>query len=166
MSLSEPASSPAVSAATTSLVTATTPATPGGAAATLVAPSSGPTEQVVALTNAERAKVGCGALVVDGRLAASAQAHSADMAINNYFSHNGRDGQSPFQRIADAGYTFSVAAENIAAGQRTAADVVAGWMNSDGHRANILNCSLTQIGVGFATGGSYGTYWTQDFGTP
>lgn len=118
------------------------------------------------LTNAERAKVGCGPLRVDGRLAAAAQAHSTDMALNNYFSHTSRDGRSPFQRIADAGYTFSLAAENLAAGQRTAVDAVAGWMQSAGHRANVLNCSLTQIGVGYATGGSYGNYWTQDFGTP
>jgi uncharacterized protein YkwD len=119
----------------------------------------------VALTNAERAKAGCGPLTIDVQLTAAAQAHSVDMAINNYFSHTGQDGRTPFQRIAAAGYTFSVAAENIAAGQRTPTDVVAGWMNSAGHRANILNCTLMQIGVGFATGGSYGTYWTQDFGT-
>ncbi len=122
--------------------------------------------QVVALTNAERVKVGCGALTADPRLTAAAQAHSADMSTHDYFNHNSQDGQTPFQRMAKAGYEFSMAAENIAAGQRTPTEVVRGWMNSTGHRENILNCSLKQIGVGYATGGSYGTYWTQDFGTP
>ena len=95
-----------------------------------------------------------------------AQAHSQDMATRNYFDHNTPEGKSPFDRMTAAGYAFSSAAENIAAGQRTPADVVTAWMNSAGHRANILNCGLTQIGVGYATGGSYGVYWTQDFGTP
>jgi uncharacterized protein YkwD len=120
----------------------------------------------VSRTNAERSKVGCRALTVDQRLVNAAQAHSVDMAAKGYFDHRSLDGSTPFQRIAGAGYAFSIAAENIAAGQRTAADVMTGWMNSAAHRANILNCSLTQIGVGYATGGSYGTYWTQDFGTP
>lgn len=123
-------------------------------------------EEVVTRTNAQRSVAGCPALAVDARLAASAQEHSADMAARNYFDHSGRDGRSPFDRIAAAGYVFSIAAENIAAGQRTPADVVADWMASPGHRANILNCSLSQIGVGFATGGDYGTYWVQDFGSP
>ncbi len=88
------------------------------------------------------------------------------MAAKNYFSHTGLDGRSPFDRMRDAGYSYSSAAENIAAGQPTPAAVVNGWMNSEGHRANILNCKLTQIGVGVARGGSYGIYWTQVFGTP
>jgi uncharacterized protein YkwD len=121
---------------------------------------------VVTLTNAQRTANGCPALRVNAILTRVAQAHSADMAANNYFSHTSQDGRSPFQRMTDAGYQFRSAAENIAAGQRTPQDVVTGWMNSAGHRANILNCSLTEIGVGYATGGSYGRYWTQDFGTP
>jgi uncharacterized protein YkwD len=129
-------------------------------------PAAGGAAQVVSLTNAERSKAGCPALTVDRRLTAAAQAHSVDMAVRGYFDHDSPDGRTPFQRIGDAGYPFSIAAENIAAGQRTAPDVLTGWMNSAGHRANILNCALTQIGVGYATGGSYGTYWTQDFGTP
>jgi uncharacterized protein YkwD len=88
------------------------------------------------------------------------------MAKKDYFSHTGKDGRSPFDRMTDAGYAYSAAAENIAAGQRTPADVVKGWMNSAGHKANILNCTYSEIGVGYAKGGSYGTYWTQDFGKP
>jgi uncharacterized protein YkwD len=129
-------------------------------------PAGGVAAQVVSLTNLERSKVGCPALAVDPRLTAAAQAHSMDMAVRGYFDHDSPDGRTPFQRIGDAGYPFSIAAENIAAGQRTAPDVITGWMNSADHRANIVNCALTQIGVGYATGGSYGTYWTQDFGTP
>jgi uncharacterized protein YkwD len=125
-----------------------------------------PAAQVVALTNAERAKVGCPGLTVDARLAAAAQAHSLDMDVNSYFGHNTPSGLTPFQRMIADGYGFSVAAENIAAGQPTPSAVMAAWMQSPGHRANILNCALRQIGVGYAVGGTYGTYWTQDFGTP
>ena len=132
------------------------------------APSGGVTTQVVTLTNAERAKAGCGPLTVNATLTAVAQAHSQDMATNNYFDHNSQDGRSPFDRMTAAGYRYSTAAENIAAGQRTPQDVMTGWMNSPGHRANILNCALKEIGVGYATSSSsqYGVYWTQDFGTP
>lgn len=122
--------------------------------------------QVVKLTNKERAKGGCKALKSNSALKSAAQKHSADMAKKDYFSHTGKDGRSPFDRMTDAGYAYAAAAENIAAGQRTPADVVKGWMNSAGHKANILNCTYTEIGVGYAKGGSYGTYWTQDFGKP
>jgi uncharacterized protein YkwD len=132
------------------------------------APSGGVTTQVVTLTNAERAKAGCGPLTVNATLTSVAQAHSQDMATNNYFEHNSQDGRTPFDRMTAAGYRYSTAAENIAAGQRTPQDVMTAWMNSPGHRANILNCALRQIGVGYATDSSsrYGVYWTQDFGTP
>jgi uncharacterized protein YkwD len=139
------------------------------AAASPPAPDAGDSAlaaQIVQLTNAERAQVGCAPLVVDPRLTAAARGHSADMAERNYFNHDGPDGRTPFQRINDAGYSFSVAAENIAAGQRTPQEVLTGWMNSPSHRANIVDCTLTNIGVGYASGGSYGTYWTEDFGTP
>ncbi len=138
----------------------TTPGTP--------APSGGVTAQVVTLTNAERAKAGCGPLAVDATLTSVAQAHSQDMATHNYFDHNSQNGRTPFDRMTAAGYRYSTAAENIAAGQRTPQDVMTGWMNSPGHRANILNCALKEIGVGYATASSsqYGVYWTQDFGTP
>jgi uncharacterized protein YkwD len=122
--------------------------------------------QVIKLTNKERAKSGCKALRSNSLLKSAAQKHSVDMARKDYFSHTGKDGRSPFDRMTDAGYSFSAAAENIAAGQRTPADVVEGWMNSAGHKKNILNCTYTEIGVGYAKGGSYGTYWTQNFGKP
>ncbi|WP_279484046.1 CAP domain-containing protein [Actinomadura sp. GC306] len=123
---------------------------------------SGPEAAVVSLTNAERSKAGCGALRVDQRLVTAARKHSADMAANNYFSHTSQNGDSPWDRMAAAGYP-DAGAENIAKGYPTAAAVVKGWMNSPGHRANILNCDLRAIGVGMA-GGSGGPYWTQNFG--
>lgn len=122
--------------------------------------------QVVALTNQQRQRGGCEALTVDATLTSVAQAHSEDMARRDFFDHVNPDGASPFDRMTAARYRYRMAAENIAAGQLTPAQVVDGWMNSAGHRANILNCGLTEIGVGYATGGSHGTYWTQDFGTP
>ena len=92
-----------------------------------------------------------------------AQAHSEDMAKRGFFAHNNPDGATPFDRMKRAGITYRAAAENIAAGQRTAEEVVDSWMNSSGHRANILNASYTKMGLGIAYGGSYRVYWTQDF---
>ncbi len=120
---------------------------------------------VLKITNAERAKAGCKALSANSTLNNVAQAHSADMAAHNYFSHDSQNGKSPFDRMKDAGYNFRAAGENIAYGQRTATDVMNAWMNSPGHKANILNCTYTQIGIGYALQGST-PYWTQDFGTP
>lgn len=118
------------------------------------------------LTNAQRRSAGCQPLSVDDTLTAVAQAHSADMARRGFFDHVNPDGRSPFDRMTAAGYRYRMAAENIAAGYRSPQQVVDGWMNSPGHRRNILNCGLTEIGIGYATGGGYGVYWTQDFGTP
>jgi uncharacterized protein YkwD len=116
--------------------------------------------EVVRLTNVERAKVGCVALRVDPRLAAAAQGHSEDMADRDYFSHTTPAGESPWDRAKAAGYA-DPSAENIAMGYRTAAAVVAGWMGSPGHRANIQNCASRAVGIGYDT---RGYYWTQLFG--
>ena len=121
---------------------------------------------VVTLTNAERTRRGLVALAVEPRLTAAAQAHSDDMARRHFFAHESPEGQSVADRARARGYVYRIVAENIAAGQRTAEEVVTGWMNSPGHRANILNGDLRQIGVGYALGGEYGTTWTQVFGTP
>jgi uncharacterized protein YkwD len=131
----------------------------GGGAAGVLA-------EVVDRTNAERARHGLRALTVDQRLAAAAQAHSADMVRRAFFAHESPDGRQVWDRAVAAGYAYRKVAENIAAGQRSAEEVVRGWMESPGHRANILDGDLTQIGVGRADGGSYGVYWTQVFGTP
>lgn len=154
-----PAPSPTVARRTPSPLP---PAQSGGAS------SSSEEAQVLALTNAERAKNGCGPLAANSTLAAVARAHSKDMATNRFFDHNSQDGRTPFDRMKAAGYSYSMAAENIAAGQQNPSAVVTAWMNSAGHRANILNCKLTQLGVGVyrLSGSPYGVYWTQDFGTP
>ena len=99
----------------------------------------------------------------DSRLTTAARLHSEDMAAHDYLSHTSLDGRTPWQRMEAQGYTAG-SAENIAAGYSTPAAVMTAWMNSSGHRANILSCSSKAIGVGIGKGGSYGTYWTQDFG--
>lgn len=167
-----PATSRAVAKVTARSVPPTAPASPA-ATTSSAAPSSTPAadagayeQQVLALTNAQRTAAGCPALTWNATLASVARAHSQDMAANNYVDHNTLSGVTREQRITAAGYTYTQMAENIAAGQATPADVMASWMASAGHKANILNCGLTELGVGYAAGGSYGSYWTQDFGTP
>ncbi|MBG0832290.1 CAP domain-containing protein [Planomonospora sp. ID67723] len=120
--------------------------------------------EVVRLTNLERQKGGCAPLKHDPQLRKAAYGHSADMAAQNYFSHTSKDGRSFMDRIRGAGFTGgSGFAENIAAGQRTPADVVKAWMNSSGHRANIMNCKYNLIGAGLAKKSDGTPYWTQNF---
>lgn len=118
-------------------------------------------QQVITLTNEARVANGCPPLTHNDKLHAAALGHSKDMYQNDYFSHDSLDGSTMADRINQQGYQWRRLAENIAYGYRTASSVVAGWMNSSGHRANILNCDLTEIGVGF-----HNFYWTQNFGTP
>ncbi|MFF8593212.1 sigma-70 family RNA polymerase sigma factor [Streptomyces sp. NPDC015220] len=124
---------------------------------------AGAVAQVVALVNSERAKAGCGPLTEDRKLDAAAQGHSDDMAARGFFEHTSPDGVDPGARITAAGYRWSTYGENIARGQQTPESVMNSWMNSPGHRANILNCSFKNIGVGVHKG-SGGPWWTQDFG--
>ena len=124
--------------------------------------------EVVRLVNAQRTAAGCAAVAVDPILVRLARAHSDDMAGAAGFKHNGSDGRTPFQRMTAAGYDYSVAAENIAAGQPNAGAVMAAWMASPGHEANIVDCRFTQIGVGVVNrpGTPYVVYWTQEFAAP
>ncbi|MEO4054868.1 CAP domain-containing protein [Solibacillus sp. CAU 1738] len=115
---------------------------------------------VVELTNKERAKAGLAPLQMDSRLMAAAREKSQDMKNNNYFSHTSPTFGSPFDRLNALGISYSAAAENIAKGQRTAEEVVAAWMASQGHRENILNPNFTHIGVGYV---KEGNIWTQQF---
>ncbi|TDD30898.1 CAP domain-containing protein, partial [Nonomuraea terrae] len=119
--------------------------------------------EVVRLTNAEREQGGCGPLKHDARLREAAHGHSADMAENDYFEHDSQDGRDMVDRIRATGFGGSAWGENIAMGQPSAAAVVKAWMNSDGHRQNIMNCSYTHIGVGAAKDAQGQIYWTQDF---
>ena len=127
--------------------------------------------RVIELTNVERSKLGLPALKVNPNLDTAAQNHSRNMADQDFFSHTGKDGSSPTNRVQSIGYN-GVAGENIAAGSATPEDVLAQWMNSPGHRANILNADYQEIGVGYYflandTGSvNYNRYWTQVFGIP
>jgi uncharacterized protein YkwD len=107
-------------------------------------------------------------LTLDTRLRCAARKHSKDMGTGNFFSHTGSNGSTPWQRITSAGYSYTRAAENIAAGHATAAAVVNGWMASTGHCNNIMNPLLRHLGVGYfpASTSTYKHYWTQDFGAP
>lgn len=118
---------------------------------------------MVALVNKERAAAGCGPLKEDAQLRNAAQGHSDDMARRAYFSHTDPDGGDPGTRTTAAGYRWSTYGENIAMGQQTPESVMNSWMNSPGHRANILNCSFKDIGVGVHQGPG-GPWWTQNFG--
>ncbi|MDO6658454.1 CAP domain-containing protein [Anaerobacillus sp. 1_MG-2023] len=117
-------------------------------------------QQVVNLTNAEREKAGLPALEVDTELSKVAQAKSEDMRDNNYFAHNSPTYGSPFDMMNQFGVDYQSAGENIAKGQQTPEEVVNAWMNSEGHRKNIMNGSFTHIGVGYV---EEGNIWTQQF---
>ncbi|MEU9214745.1 CAP domain-containing protein [Streptomyces sp. NPDC048415] len=118
--------------------------------------------EVLKLVNVERAKVGCSPVAANSSLTDLAQAFSEDMDARDFFDHTDPTGLSPWDRAAKAGIT-TLGGENIARGQTTAAAVMDAWMNSEGHRANILNCDFKTLGVG-AHFGSGGPWWTQDFG--
>lgn len=117
-------------------------------------------QEVVELTNNERAKYGLSPLEIDTELSRVAKEKSNDMAKNGYFDHNSPVYGSPFDMMQSYGISYRTAGENIAKGQRTPQEVVNAWMNSEGHRANILNGDYTHIGVGFV---EQGNHWTQQF---
>ncbi|QKS73194.1 LysM peptidoglycan-binding domain-containing protein [Paenalkalicoccus suaedae] len=120
-------------------------------------------QEVVRLTNIERQKQGLPALRANASLANVARVKSQDMRDRNYFSHQSPTYGSPFDMMRQFQISYQSAGENIAAGQTTPEQVVQGWMNSPGHRANIMSTSFNQIGIGYAQGGSYRHYWTQMF---
>jgi hypothetical protein len=124
--------------------------------------------EVIELVNVEREACNCNLhpLSYNQELTVAARRHSQDMGDQNYFDHTSLDGRKFNERITDAGYNYQTCGENIAAGYATPEAVVEGWMNSDGHRANILDPDYCDIGVGYAAvdGSQYYHYWTQDFG--
>jgi uncharacterized protein YkwD len=123
--------------------------------------------EIVDLVNAIRLEYGLEPLASDPLLAQAAQAYAQRMAEMNFFDHvDPHTGTMPWDRAEQAGYAWSFIAENLAAGQFTPESVVDGWMNSPGHRANILSPDPTEIGVGIYEGGLFGIYWVQLFGTP
>jgi uncharacterized protein YkwD len=124
--------------------------------------------EVVRLVNLDRVAEGCEPLSVNPLLVQVARAHSEEMSQPGGFRHNSPDGRTPFQRLKAAGYPYSIATENIAAGQPNASAVFAAWESDEESRSNMLDCRLTQIGVGVVNkpGSQYVTYWTQNLATP
>jgi len=130
------------------------------------APAPGAIQQVLDITNQRRAENGLGGLGLNQALNNAAQAHSEDQATRNSMSHSGSDGSTAGQRIERQGYGWSAWAENVAVGYPDAPSVMNGWMNSSGHRANILGRNLTEIGIGLAYAADGTPYWTQVFARP
>ncbi|MDP9816425.1 CAP domain-containing protein [Spirilliplanes yamanashiensis] len=169
---SAPASAPAPATSPTATLPATAPpdaAPPGQPAAAVPPAESGPfaseEAEVTRLVNEERERAGLDPVTAERRLTTAARQHSQDMARRDYFSHTSRNGTTFGERITRNGYRWRAAAENIAKGQESPAEVMTSWMNSPGHRANILNEDLEEIGVGVARDADGRLVWTQDFGT-
>ncbi|MCM3698698.1 CAP domain-containing protein [Paenibacillus macerans] len=137
-----------------------TPATPSPNTGTTgqAQDSSKFAQQVLDLVNKERSKAGLGALTMSPELANMAMVKAQDMYNNNYFDHNSPTHGSPFDMMKEFGITYNSAGENIAKGQSTPTQVMNDWMNSPGHKANILNSSYTKIGVAY-----YNSEWVQEF---
>jgi uncharacterized protein YkwD len=130
--------------------------------------TSGWRDQIVSMVNQQRAAAGLNPLQLNTELTSAAQSYSQYMATAGFFAHDAPDGSTPKTRQEAAGYTNAVVwGENIAAGQPDPQSVMTAWMNSPGHRANILFRGFTEIGVGIyqAPGSQYGIYWTQEFGS-
>ncbi|MGW2084503.1 CAP domain-containing protein [Streptomyces sp. NPDC001880] len=155
-----PATEKSSAAPRTSAPRTSAPATRGAPAPSPTAASA--QSAVLALVNQERAKVGCSPLTASAPLASLAQDFSEDMAARGFFDHTDPDGRTPWDRASKAGVR-GLAAENIARGQADAEAVMDSWMNSDGHRANILDCDYKTLGVGVHYG-SGGPWWTLEFG--
>lgn len=120
-------------------------------------------QEVVNLVNNEREKHKLQPLVIDSKVSKLARQKSEDMRDNNYYDHTSPTYGKPCDHMRKEKVKFGYCGENIAAGQKTPQDVMGAWMNSEGHRENILNPNYTHIGVGYAEGGHYETYWTQQF---
>ncbi|MEM9461640.1 MAG: CAP domain-containing protein [Myxococcota bacterium] len=133
-------------------------------------------DEILDLTNQVRqAGRNCGAegvfppappLTADPALRCAARIHAQDMDARSYFAHTSPEGEQPWDRMDNAGYSWSSAAENIAAGNATAEATMNQWLNSDGHCANIMSASSVDLGVGYVPSGLYGTLWVQVFGSP
>lgn len=143
----------------------------------LPAPAAADTAQtVLAGVNAARAKAGCAPLRINPKLTAAAKSHARAMAEQNFFGHTGKDGSKFSNRIKRQGYSYRAAAENIAAGQKSASQVLGSWLKSAGHRRNILNCRLKETGIAViyqpddapirGQSQPFRYYWVQVFAAP
>lgn len=151
------------SGSTASKPTSSAPASKPGSSQTAGSSYSAFQNEVVRLVNVERAKNGLAALSIDASITKTATLKSQDMAKNNYFSHTSPTYGSPFDLMKQYGVSYRFAGENIAMGQASPAQVMNDWMNSQGHRENILKSSYTKIGVGVAQNANGTYYWTQHF---
>ena len=144
-------------------------AAPSPAAAPVIAPAAGTApwvDEMLASINAQRAAGGAGPLQLCASLGRAASDHTADQAAHDLMTHTGSDGSTMVTRVGRAGYAgWSAVAENVAAGYQTVAAVMNGWMNSTGHRTNLLNPAYTDVGVGQVPSAGGTIYWTQDFGS-
>jgi uncharacterized protein YkwD len=132
--------------------------------------------EALALINAHRQKKGCDALTIHPQLQAAATLHAGNMGKQDFFSHTGADGSKFSDRINAQGYDGSRVAENIAAGQKTAASVVSSWMDSSGHKRNIMDCQFSDTGLAVyyqandqpikGQSNALNHYWVQTFGRP
>ncbi len=141
-------------------------AVPDGGTGTSEAMSPGElawAQEVLDLVNRERALVQAPPVAWHVEGTAAAYAHSVDMDVRQFFDHTNPDGDGPGTRLRNAGVEWASYGENIAEGQKTPADVMAAWMNSDGHRRNILDPAFTHLGIGVHTSYEGGPWWTQDF---
>ena len=161
-SSSKPASS-APSSGTSSTPASSKPASSTPSTGTASGTYASFQNQVFQIVNQERTSRGLKALTMDSALNNTATLKSQDMAKLNYFDHTSPTYGSPFDLMQKYGISFRTAGENIAMGQTSPQQVMTGWMNSEGHRANILNSSFTKIGVGIAQNSSGRYYWTQHF---
>jgi uncharacterized protein YkwD len=136
------------------------------AASAAPGPQSPVQQQILALVNQNRKEAGCDPITLDRRLIEAANRHAADMARRGYFDHESPAGEKAGSRVTGAGYTWKRYGENIAKGQASPFRVMTDWMKSPGHRENILDCRLDQMGVGLALAADDTPYWVQDFATP
>jgi uncharacterized protein YkwD len=160
-STATPTKEPQVSPTTASAIPVDPAASPAPASTN---PQDTFDQQILDLVNQERAKVGANPLRINEQLDLAADQHTLDQASMNNMSHIGSNGSKMGDRIKNAGYLFSSIGENVAYGYGDAAAVMSGWMNSPGHRQNILNPNYQEIGIGYAQGADGRPYWTQDFG--
>jgi len=155
---------------------ATAAPAPSGAGARTANATTAQQQEVLQYINQARSKpCQCGSttypavpsLTLNAQLNAASDKHAVDMATYNYFSHTGRDGSRPWDRMTREGYVWRAAGENIAAGYTTPRAVVDGWLKSPGHCANIMSANFKEIGIGYgySTTSTYKHYWVTDFGT-
>lgn len=153
----------------TSTLESTRPSAPSSDADIIVADQSVPSyaTELLRLTNQERQRQGLAPLRLSPNLTQAAQRHAEDMVRSGNFSHTGSDGSQPSDRAIAAGYQFRYVGENIAAGHRSPASTIRQWMQSSGHRANILKPEYTEVGFGYVSDSStpYRYYWVQVFGS-